>query len=45
MEEEDDDNVDLLDEKSKSKNLDEFYAKNEQLKDLKNSLMNGFPGM
>jgi hypothetical protein len=29
MEEEDDDNVDLLHEKSKSKDLNEFYAKNE----------------
>jgi hypothetical protein len=29
MEEEDDDNVDLLQEKSKSKDLNEFYAKNE----------------
>ena len=39
MMEGDEDSVDLLDEKSKSSNLNEFYAQNEQLDDLKNSLM------
>lgn len=45
MREEDDDNIDLLDEKSKSKDLNEFYAQNEQIEDLKNSIMNNMPGM
>lgn len=45
MEEQDDDNVDLLDEKSKSKDISEFYAQNEQIEDLKNSIMSNMPGM
>jgi hypothetical protein len=38
MEEGDNDNVDLLDEKRKGGDLSDFYAKNEQLDDLKNSI-------
>jgi len=43
MEEDEDDMVDLLDEKAKSKDLSEFYAQNEQIEDLKNSLMMSMP--
>ena len=36
MMEGEDDNIDLLNEKHKSKNLDEFYEQSENLSDLKN---------
>ena len=43
MVEDDDDNVDLLNEKQKSSNLDDFYEKNEQLNDLKSQFMMAMP--
>lgn len=36
MQEDDDDNIDLLAEKNKSNNVDEFYEQEEQLFNLKN---------
>ena len=45
MQEGDEDNIDLLTEKSKSKDLSEFYAQNEQIEDLKNSIRMNIPGM
>lgn len=44
MMEDDEDQVDLMDEKKKSKNLEEFYA-NEELSDLKNQIKMSIPGM
>lgn len=42
MMEDEDDNVDLLNEKKKAKNLDEFYAESD-LNDLKNQIMMNMP--
>ncbi len=35
---EDEDQIDLLEEKKKSKDLSEFYEQNERLQDLKNQI-------
>lgn len=43
MVEDDDDNIDLLTEKKKSKNLDEFYQQSENLNDLKNQFLMSMP--
>lgn len=43
MIEDDDDNIDLLNEKIKSKNLDEFYQQSENLSDLKNQIIKAMP--
>ena len=38
MMDEDEDQIDLLEEKKKSKDLSEFYEQNERLQDLKNQI-------
>jgi len=44
MLEDDEDQVDLLDQKANSANLNEFYE-NEQIEDLKNHIRMNIPGM
>lgn len=45
MMDDDEDQVDLLEEKKNSKDLSEFYDQNEQLEDLKNQIKMNMPGM
>ena len=40
-----DDSIDLLNEKKKSKNLEEFYADEEGLENLKNQIRINMPGL